>query len=240
MAAMIGGETRTGQERLDAARAAAIAGRTRRFVRAQARAAGCGPIRRRSQLAPPRICPSMAMPPPTPVPRIAPNTVLQPAAAPSIASDRAKQLASLARRTGRASAASRSPLQRAADQPGGIGVLDQAGGRRDRARHADPDRGRLDRGRPDRGRPHRLRLAELLLDGGDDGDDRGDRGPIIPCRGRDPPAARIDPVASMAAASVLVPPRSMPMRRRWSSAQTFSLDWRRAEQGAHQFLNPHR
>ena len=48
------------------------------------------------------------MPPPTPVPAMTPNTTLAPAAAPSLASDRAKQLASLASRISRPSAACRS------------------------------------------------------------------------------------------------------------------------------------
>ena len=48
------------------------------------------------------------MPPPTPVPRITPNTTAAPAPAPSVASDSAKQFASLLMRTARASAASRS------------------------------------------------------------------------------------------------------------------------------------
>ena len=52
----------------------------------------------------------MTMPPPTPVPRITPNTARAPLPAPSIASDSAKQLASFATRTGRSSARSRSSL----------------------------------------------------------------------------------------------------------------------------------
>src|ERR1043166_7600305 len=44
--------------------------------------------------------PSMQMPPPTPVPAMMPNTTFWPAAAPSVASDRVKQLASLATRIG--------------------------------------------------------------------------------------------------------------------------------------------
>ena len=48
------------------------------------------------------------MPPPTPVPRITPNTVAAPAAAPSVASDSVKQSASLAMRTSRPSRALRS------------------------------------------------------------------------------------------------------------------------------------
>jgi hypothetical protein len=48
------------------------------------------------------------MPPPTPVPRITPNTTAAPAPAPSTASEIAKQLASLATRTGRPSRSERS------------------------------------------------------------------------------------------------------------------------------------
>ena len=59
-----------------------------------------------------------------------------PAAAPSVASDTARQLASLASRTSRPSARSRSALERPAVQPGRVGVLDEAGRRRDGAGHA--------------------------------------------------------------------------------------------------------
>ena len=52
--------------------------------------------------------PPTTMPPPTPVPRITPNTTAAPAPAPSVASDSAKQFASLVIRTGRESVASRS------------------------------------------------------------------------------------------------------------------------------------
>ena len=62
-----------------------------------------GPCRRR---------PSTTMPPPTPVPRMTPNTTLWPAPAPSTASEMAKQSASLASRTGRPSADSRSRFNR--------------------------------------------------------------------------------------------------------------------------------
>ena len=54
------------------------------------------------------IFPSTTMPPPTPVPRITPNTTRAPCHAPSIASDSAKQLASFASRTSRARRVSRS------------------------------------------------------------------------------------------------------------------------------------
>ena len=45
--------------------------------------------------------PSTTMPPPTPVPRMTVNTIAAPAPAPSVASERARQLASLANATGR-------------------------------------------------------------------------------------------------------------------------------------------
>jgi hypothetical protein len=48
------------------------------------------------------------MPPPTPVPRITENDTGVPAAAPSVASDSARQFASLAMRTGRRKASARS------------------------------------------------------------------------------------------------------------------------------------
>src|SRR6476620_11454240 len=52
--------------------------------------------------------PLTTRPPPHPVPRITPNTVRAFSAAPSMASDKAKQLASLASRTGPPSAVARS------------------------------------------------------------------------------------------------------------------------------------
>src|SRR5215468_3597727 len=45
--------------------------------------------------------PSTTIPPPTPVPRMTPNTTRAPAAEPSTASEKAKQLASFSRRIGR-------------------------------------------------------------------------------------------------------------------------------------------
>jgi hypothetical protein len=62
-------------------------------------AIACGPASTR---------PPTTMPPPVPVPTITPNTQVAPAAAPSLASESAKQLASLASRTGRPSICSRS------------------------------------------------------------------------------------------------------------------------------------
>ena len=73
-----------------------------------ARAGDCGPIRPPMPCAPPSTLPSTTTPPPTPVPAMTPNTTSAPAPAPSVASDRAKQLASLASRTGRAQRLSRS------------------------------------------------------------------------------------------------------------------------------------
>jgi hypothetical protein len=46
--------------------------------------------------------------PPVPVPMMTPNTTAAPAAAPSVASDNAKQFASFARRTGRFNARDKS------------------------------------------------------------------------------------------------------------------------------------
>src|SRR5437016_946005 len=60
------------------------------------------------RFAPARHRPSTTIPPPTPVPRMTPNTTGAPAAAPSVASDRAKQFASFITRTGRPSRPSRS------------------------------------------------------------------------------------------------------------------------------------
>src|SRR5438132_13378356 len=67
---------------------------------------------------------STAIPPPTPVPRITPNTTRAPFAAPSIASESAKQLASLAKR--------RSEERR---------VGKECGTRGERARDEEGDRG---------------------------------------------------------------------------------------------------
>ncbi len=50
---------------------------------------------------PVRMRPSTTIPPPVPVPTITPKTTRAPAAAPPLASDSAKQLASLANRSGR-------------------------------------------------------------------------------------------------------------------------------------------
>jgi hypothetical protein len=54
--------------------------------------------------------PSTTIPPPTPVPKMTPKTILEPRPAPSVASDSAKQFASFSMRTSRASAFSRSCL----------------------------------------------------------------------------------------------------------------------------------
>ncbi len=80
------------------------------------------------------------MPPPTPVPRMTPNTTGQPRPAPSAASETAKQLASFDNRTSsRSSDALEVAIERMAVQLRGVGVLDQAGGGRDRAGMADAD-----------------------------------------------------------------------------------------------------
>ena len=78
-----------------------------------------------------------------PVPTITPNTTSAPAAAPSTASDSAKQLASFARADRAIEQPRQIVGQRLADQPRRVRVLDQAGRRRNRARNADADRAAL-------------------------------------------------------------------------------------------------
>jgi hypothetical protein len=100
-------EARAGDERLEAAALAAVAlgawplavvGPRQRVV-PHSPAIAFGPV---------STAPFTTTPPPQPVPMITPNTTDAPAAAPSLASESAKQLASLARRTGRSSRASTS------------------------------------------------------------------------------------------------------------------------------------
>ena len=59
-------------------------------------------------LGPVRMRPSTTTPPPQPVPTITPKTTRAPRPAPSVASESAKQFASLAKRSGRSSSCSRS------------------------------------------------------------------------------------------------------------------------------------
>ena len=80
MAAVVGGQPRPRQKGLDAAAPAAIAGRPGQLLRRAATAAGCGPTRRRSRWRRPASGRRSTMPPPTPVPRMTPNTVPQPGA----------------------------------------------------------------------------------------------------------------------------------------------------------------
>jgi hypothetical protein len=77
------------------------------------------------------------MPPPVPVPTMTPKHVRAPRAAPSTASDSAKQLASLAQRHLAAEAARTGRPQTAADQPGRVGVLHQPAGWRRSPGHPD-------------------------------------------------------------------------------------------------------
>ena len=62
-----------------------------------------------------------------------------PCAAPSVASDSAKQLASLLTRTGPAERARQIAIERMADEPHGVGVLHQPGRWRNRPGNADAD-----------------------------------------------------------------------------------------------------
>ena len=145
------------------------------------RAAGSGlcPHSPPMALAPTSTCRSITTPPPVPVPMITPNTTRAPAAAPSVASDSAKQLASLAKRTGRSSRRD-SLRQRRAVQPGRIGVLDQPGRRRDRAGDPDADG---------------AGLTDLLLDLAHEAGDRAQRARVVASRRCDPPPQPLVPVA---------------------------------------------
>ena len=71
--------------------------------------------------------PAKETPPPHPVPRMTAKTTFFPAAAPSVASETARQLASLATRTSRSERLREVDLERGAVKPDGVRVLDQAG-----------------------------------------------------------------------------------------------------------------
>ena len=105
---MVGLEAGPGHPGLHAARAPAPALRARDARRRSAQGSGLWPHSPPMPRGPSISAPSNTSPPPQPVPRMTPNTERAPAPAPSTASDRAKQLASLASRTGRPSCASRS------------------------------------------------------------------------------------------------------------------------------------
>src|SRR6516225_7567084 len=126
-------------------------------------------------LAPRRMRPPRAIPPPTPVPRITPKTACKPAAAPSVASD--------SKAVGVIGQADRPPErrleilpQRATDQAGRVGVLDQSGDRRNRPGYPDPNRGDF---------------ADLLFGSLNESGDRFYRLAIIP-RGRRDAAAGVN------------------------------------------------
>ena len=112
----------------------------RRAPQRRARAGGCGPISPATPLTPSIILPSTTTPPPQPVPMITPNTTCAPAPAPSVASDRAKQLASLAtRRFDPEGGFSQVLVEGLVVQPGRIGAAHQARLGGDGARHAETD-----------------------------------------------------------------------------------------------------
>jgi hypothetical protein len=96
-----------GKKSLDAARPAATARRSRDLVRRRPGHRVVAPFSG-NRLGPEKDPSSRVIPAPTPVPRTTPKTVSMPTAAPSVASDRIKQLASAARRVGRPIAVSRS------------------------------------------------------------------------------------------------------------------------------------
>ena len=138
-------------------------------------------------------------PPPQPVPRMTPKTVVAPAPAPSTASERAKQLASLASRTGRPRWASRSRSKRLAVQPRRVGVLHEPARRCHRAGYADADAASS----PPLAPPPRARSRRWR------GWSRRNPGAATPCDAR--PAAR--PPAPSTTPAILVPPRSIPVRK---------------------------
>ena len=109
--------------------------------RSSSRGAGSGmwPHSPPMALTPSTRRPCTTTPPPTPVPRITPKTTSAPAPPPSTASERAKQLASLAIFTGRSRARGQVAAEVAAVEPGGVALADVAGGAVDRAGDADAD-----------------------------------------------------------------------------------------------------
>jgi hypothetical protein len=110
--------------------------------------------------------------------------------APSVASDNAKQFASLARRTGRPIAG--DPRQRSANQPRGVGVLNQSCGGRDRPGMPMPT----------------LPIADGGFDRGDEFDDRAHRRAVTAARCGDAASLSSRPSSASASPSILVPPRS--------------------------------
>ena len=86
----------------------AVAGRPRPLPPAQPTEAWCVPTPLPPPFGPACTRPSNARPPPQPVPRITAKTMRAPAAAPSVASETARQFASLASRTSRPMATLRS------------------------------------------------------------------------------------------------------------------------------------
>ena len=115
--------------------------------------------------------PPIAMPEPTPVPRITAQTTAASAPAPSVASDTARQLASFSTRTGTPERLLDVLVERAAVEPGRVRVLDEAGCGRDRARDADADR---------------AVAAELGLDAAHEIGGGPDAGIVVVLRRRDP------------------------------------------------------
>ena len=100
------------------------------------------------------------------------------------------------------------PVERPADQPGGVCVLHQPGGRRHDAGHADA---------------HRRRSAGPLLERSATRPAIAVERAVVVVRAASPRAARPSstPSASIATASILVPPRSMPIRISGASNSAF-------------------
>ena len=182
---------------LDAAALAAEAVQARVVV-ASAQGSGLWPHSPARPLGPLSTRPCTTMPAPMPVPRMAAKTTSAPAPAPSVASDNARQLASLATRTGCAEQRLQVARQRAAVEAGGVAVLHHA---------ALPSRCPACRRRWCSARRRRLAFGACHQ--------RGDRLQRLrrsrPRRTRRARASARGRRRRAAIASILVPPRSTPM-----------------------------
>ena len=195
---MFGRQRRTGEIGLDAAASSAIAVRRRLVFRICPRqwivAPFAGDRVRRRRAAAPRT----TRPAPVPVPRMTPNTTSAPAAAPSAASDIAKQFASLAMRTGRPSTDVRSSRSGRPISQTELAFLTRPVDGEMRARYPDTDSSASHQHASRARRTSRDNGVERGLDSRREASARG--------------AARPRACRPTAIPSILVPPRSMPIR----------------------------
>ncbi len=147
-------------------------------------------------LAPSIKWPSNTRPPPHPVPRMTAKSSFDPAPAPSIASDSARQLASFETRTSRSRAAVRSSWN-------GRPFIHTAFELR-----TTPFAGEIDPGMPT---PRGPMLAGLVLDVRNEIANGADGAVVVAGVGTRMRSRTSMPSASSAAASILVPPKSIPI-----------------------------